>query len=139
MVRQIVLAGGCFDLLHYGHLQFLIAAKKLGDYLVIALESDTYIIKHKKRQPVHTQNERYKILINLKPVDRVIKLPYLQKNEDYLALVKKIRPKVIAISGGDPKLKNKLAQAKKVGAEVKTAVPLIKKFSTNKILKNINY
>jgi len=36
--KKIVLVGGCFDLLHFGHISFLKRAKALGNYLVIALE-----------------------------------------------------------------------------------------------------
>jgi len=39
-MKKIVLVGGCFDLLHYGHVRFLEEAKKLGNHLVVALESD---------------------------------------------------------------------------------------------------
>ncbi|HKC04500.1 MAG TPA: adenylyltransferase/cytidyltransferase family protein, partial [Patescibacteria group bacterium] len=38
--KRIVLAGGVFDILHYGHIHFLKQAKKLGDYLIVAMESD---------------------------------------------------------------------------------------------------
>nr|WP_236682642.1 adenylyltransferase/cytidyltransferase family protein [Rickettsia felis] len=45
---EIVLVGGCFDLLHYGHIEFLRKAKKQGKYLIVALEPDETIIKYKK-------------------------------------------------------------------------------------------
>ena len=46
--KKIVLVGGCFDLIHYGHLKFLEAAKEQGDFLIVALESDEFIKKHKR-------------------------------------------------------------------------------------------
>jgi len=44
---KVVLVGGAFDILHYGHIHFLKHAKALGDYLVVALESDKFIQKSK--------------------------------------------------------------------------------------------
>ncbi len=58
---KIVLVGGCFDVLHYGHLEFLHEAKKQGKYLIVALEPDETIIKYKKRKPIHNQLQRAKI------------------------------------------------------------------------------
>ena len=52
---KIVLVGGCFDLLHYGHIEFLKNAKKQGEYLIVALEPDEAIVNYKKRQPIHNQ------------------------------------------------------------------------------------
>ena len=44
---DIVLIGGCFDVLHYGHVTFFKEAKELGKHLVIALESDNAIVASK--------------------------------------------------------------------------------------------
>ena len=56
--EPIVLVGGCFDILHFGHLMFLKNAKEEGKVLVVLLESDEFIKKFKHREPVHKQNER---------------------------------------------------------------------------------
>ena len=54
-----VLVGGCFDLIHYGHIVFLKEARKQGDYLIVALESDDNVKKYKgENRPVHKQSER---------------------------------------------------------------------------------
>lgn len=136
--KKIVLVGGCFDLIHYGHLQFLKKAKKQGDFLIVALESDEFIKKNKRKQPIHNQKERAEILANLNMVDLVIKLPLFSSSEEYFNMVKIIRPKVIAITEGDLQLENKKQQAKIVGGKVKIVTPLIKKFSTRKIVSNFN-
>jgi FAD synthetase len=133
--RRSVLVGGCFDLIHFGHLTFLEKAKKTGDFLIIALESDTFIRKRKKRQPIHNQKQRAKILANITLVDKVILLPYLKSDEKYYQLVETIKPKVIAVSGHDGLLENKKRQAKKVGAQLKVVTPLLKGFSTSRIIK----
>jgi FAD synthetase len=132
--KDIVLVGGCFDLLHYGHIMFLKQAKDKGSYLIIALESDEMIKKYKKRRPTHNQAQRKEMLEALKYVDKVISLPLMNGYDDYLALVKKIKPKVIVITKGDPHIVYKQNQAKEVGATVEE-IPLEKGLSSTEILK----
>lgn len=117
-----VLVGGCFDILHYGHTSFLSNARQEGDCLIIMLESDEFIKKYKKRDPVHSQDQRALILANLIVVDFIIKLPFLKSDEEYSQLVKKIRPSLIAVTAGDPRIEEKKVQAEEMGAEVKVVV-----------------
>ncbi len=133
--KKLVLVGGCFDIFHYGHFQFLKKAKACGDFLIVALESDEFIRKNKKREPVHNQRQRAKILSSFDFVDLVILLPYFSKEKNYFDLVKKIKPKIIAVTKGDPKIENKRKQAAMVSAKVKEVTPLIKNFSSTKIYK----
>lgn len=132
--KKIVLAGGCFDLLHYGHYCFLKQAKKLGEILVVALESDEFILKKKNRKPLHDQNQRAEILAGNEFVDLIVKLPYFEKDTDYFDMVRSIKPKFIAVTAGDPQLDNKSQQALMVGGEVREVVPLINNLSTTNIL-----
>lgn len=136
--KKTVLVGGCFDLIHFGHLKFLEAAKEKGDFLIVALESDEFIKKNKKRLPVHQQFERAEILSNLNMVDLIILLPFFQTNEEYLELVKKVLPSIIAVTEGDKQLENKRKQAEEIGAEVKEVVTNLKNFSTRNIAKIFN-
>lgn len=136
--KKTVLVGGCFDLIHYGHLKFLEAARGTGDYLIVALESDEFIKKHKRKLQVHHQNERAEILTSMKMVDMIILLPFFQKNEEYFELVKKISPKIIAVTEGDKQLENKRKQAELIGAEVKIVVSNLDNFSTRNIAKVFN-
>lgn len=133
--KNIVLVGGCFDVLHYGHVIFLKQARSCGDYLVVALENDTFIRLHKKREPFHTQEERSEILENLRSVDMVLSLPNFSGYEDYYALVETIQPSSIAVTAHDPQLENKRQQALTVHAKVQT-IPLLSKYSTTELLKN---
>jgi cytidyltransferase-related domain len=135
--KKTVLVGGCFDIFHYGHFKFLSQAKKQGDFLIVALESDEFIKKNKRKEPVHNQEERAEILSSLNMVDLVIKLPLFSSYNDYFQMVKLIKPKVIAVTEGDIQLENKKKQAKEVGAEVKIVTPLVKKYSTRRILGSI--
>ena len=133
--KKIVLVGGCFDIFHYGHLQFLKKARAYGDFLIVALESDEFIKKKKKREPIHNQKQRAKILSAFSFVDLIVLLPYFSKEESYFDLVKKVRPKIIAVTKGDPKIENKKKQALIVSAKIKEVTPLIKNFSSSKIYK----
>ncbi len=135
--KPVVLVGGCFDLLHYGHLKFLQAAKKAGRTLVIALEPDEFIRKSKRREPVHTQVQRQEVLSNLSFVDHVIPLPYLSSYDDYFRLVDIVKPDIIATTEGDPQVSNKEKQAKAIGAKIKTVSSLIPGFSSSAIIQKL--
>lgn len=115
--KKTVLVGGCFDILHYGHLRFLEQAKAKGEVLLIALEPDEFIRQIKKKKPIHTQEQRAEILAHLDLVDLIILLP-LFAEKDYLDMVKVIHPGVIALTEGDPHLGEKSNQALKVGAKL---------------------
>ena len=70
--KTIVLANGCFDLFHAGHIRYLRAAKAKGDVLVVALNSDSSVRKLKgKGRPILPQNERAEILSAFSFVDYV--------------------------------------------------------------------
>ncbi len=116
--KKIVLVGGCFDILHYGHVVFLEKARALGDALVVALESDWFITTHKHRAPVHTQLIRKKMLEALRCVDTVIALPPMTGSEDYRTLVQKIKPSIIAVTSPDPQYEHKQKFAREVGGRV---------------------
>jgi rfaE bifunctional protein nucleotidyltransferase chain/domain len=70
--KKVVFTNGCFDLIHSGHVDYLVKAKEMGDVLILALNTDASIkiIKGKKR-PILEQDERAFIVSNLKPVDYV--------------------------------------------------------------------
>lgn len=71
--RRLVLANGCFDLLHVGHIRYLEGAKQLGDVLIVALNSDASVRRIKGRgRPLMNQAERAEILAALGCVDYVV-------------------------------------------------------------------
>jgi D-beta-D-heptose 7-phosphate kinase/D-beta-D-heptose 1-phosphate adenosyltransferase len=70
--KKVVFTNGVFDLIHSGHVDYLVKAKEMGDVLILALNTDSSVkrIKGNKR-PILGQNERAFIVSNLKPVDYV--------------------------------------------------------------------
>lgn len=136
--NKIVLVGGCFDVLHLGHVTFLEKAKKLGDKLVVLLESDESIKKNKgNSRPINNQVNRAKMLMSLKVVDRVIKLPEMKTDGEYLVLIKKIKPSVIAVTDGDKMIGQKREQAKIVGAKLIKVTKQVPYQSTSRIVEII--
>ena len=117
--KKIVLVGGCFDILHPSHHEFLKRAKQLGNILVVLLESDENIRKLKgKGRPVNNQFTRAQNLSNSDNVDHVILLSTPNSSGYYYNLVKSLRPDIIAVTKGDPFIKVKKDQAKLVGGKV---------------------
>lgn len=69
---KIVLANGCFDLFHVGHIRYLSGAKELGDFLVVGINSDEQVKKLKgEKRPFMPENERAEIISSLRCVDFV--------------------------------------------------------------------
>src|SRR3989344_3259410 len=95
--KSIVLVGGCFDILHLGHIKFLESAKKLGDILFVLLESDESVLGLKgKDRPINNQIERAQVLSSLSIVDYVVLLPLMKTDRDYDKLITYIKPAFIA-------------------------------------------
>jgi rfaE bifunctional protein nucleotidyltransferase chain/domain len=70
--RTVVLANGCFDALHVGHVRYLIAAKALGDLLIVAVNSDEQARRLKgEGRPLLPEDQRAEIVAALEPVDLV--------------------------------------------------------------------
>jgi FAD synthetase len=136
--KKIVLVGGCFDILHFGHIQFLEKAKLAGDYLIVALEPDERITDYKHRKPSHSQEERAHNLLALRHVDAVVLLPLLHGFQDYLELVQQIEPDIIAVTHNDPQMLNKQKQADAVGAQLITVTDMIGNFSSSAIYQQKN-
>lgn len=133
--KLIVLVGGCFDLLHYGHISFLTQAKTYGDHLMVLLEPDkkVHMLKGEGR-PFHTQHQRQQMLLSLRVVDEVMLLPVLTKNIDYYNLIRDIAPSVIAFTEGDPILEHKIKQAEMIGTRA-VVIPKVETHSTTKLAK----
>lgn len=134
-MKKIVLVGGCFDLFHYGHISFLKQAKTHGTHLVVLLESDEKVRKLKgDSRPIHNQNQRKEMLEALSCVDEVIIMPAITSDQDYINLVARIQPTIIAVTEGDPMVEKKRRQATRFGATL-VEIPKIHTLSTSQLAK----
>src|SRR6185436_4369625 len=71
--KTVVLANGCFDILHVGHVRYLEGARKLGDTLVVAINSDRSVRALKgEGRPILNENERVALVSALRCVDHVV-------------------------------------------------------------------
>ena len=90
---QVVLAGGVFDIIHPGHIHTLNAAKALGDVLVVVVATDNTAVKMKKRNPIHSQEQRQELVNSLSMVDFCL----IGKEDDIFKTVNLVRPEIIAL------------------------------------------
>lgn len=132
--QRIVFTNGCFDILHYGHIKYLQDARRKGDYLVVAVNSDSSIKKIKaKNRPVIAQSDRLKTVAALSSVDFVI----LFSADNPLRLIKTLKPDIL-VKGADWS-KGKIIGGDFVesyGGKVMT-VNLVKGRSTSAIIEKI--
>ena len=133
--KKIVLAGGCFDILHPGHVIFLEKAKKAGDILIVLLESDQKVKELKGiNRPIHTQKERAMVLSALWFIDYIVLLPYMKGDAEYDELIVKVKPNVIAAATKDTNVGHYQRVAKLTGARLKFVTKMIGSYSSSKIL-----
>ena len=95
--KRIVFTNGCFDILHVGHIRYMQEAAKLGDILIVGLNSDASVKRLKgPERPVNNQDDRAEMLSSLEFVDYVV---IFDEDTPY-ELIKKIQPDVL-VKGGD--------------------------------------
>lgn len=95
--RRIVFTNGCFDLLHLGHVRYLEAARRLGERLVVGLNSDASVARIKgPRRPINPQADRAELLAALACVDLVV----IFDEDDPLRLITCLRPDIL-VKGAD--------------------------------------
>lgn len=91
--KRIVLANGCFDLLHVGHVRYLAAARRLGDVLFVGINSDATVTRLKgPGRPLLPADERAEMLLALRDVDHVV----VFDDERADRLIERLRPDVHA-------------------------------------------
>lgn len=126
-----VITYGTFDLLHYGHINLLKRAKEYGDYLIVALSTDQFNLKEKKKKCYFSYEQRKKLLEAIRYVDLVIpEDSWSQKKID----IHEYRIDTFVI--GDD-WKGRFDFLKNEGAEV-IYLPRTPEISTTQIKKDLN-
>tara|TARA_Y100000310_G_scaffold34634_1_gene32798 strand:- start:10 stop:513 length:504 start_codon:yes stop_codon:yes gene_type:complete len=132
--KKIVTTNGIFDILHIGHIRYLQEAKKLGDVLIVAVNSDfsTKRIKGPKR-PLNNEKDRVEALAALECVDYVA----IFNEENPIKILEQIKPN-IHVKGGDYDMNQiieKDAVEKNNGKVV--LIPKVKDYSTSNLINKI--
>lgn len=98
--KKIVFTNGCFDLLHVGHVRYLQEARRLGDILVVGVNSDASVKRLKgPTRPVQIEADRAEILAALGAVDFTV----IFTEDTPENLIHKVRPDIL-VKGGDWKI-----------------------------------
>jgi rfaE bifunctional protein nucleotidyltransferase chain/domain len=134
--QKMVLTNGCFDLLHVGHVRYLQEARRLGDFLVVAVNGDKSVRKLKgANRPINAAEDRAEILAALECVDFVTTFP----EPRVTSVIEALRP-AIYVKGGDYTAETldpeEVAALRKVGAEVRT-LRLVPGKSTSAIIQRM--
>ncbi|MCS6790582.1 MAG: D-glycero-beta-D-manno-heptose 1-phosphate adenylyltransferase [Bacteroidia bacterium] len=130
--HKIVFTNGCFDILHLGHVSYLEEAARLGDVLIVGLNSDESVRRLKGSQrPLLPQEARARILAALEFVDAVV----IFEEDTPLRLIEKIAPDIL-VKGGDytPDTVVGASFVQSLGGEV-VILPLIEGYSTTQLLR----
>lgn len=132
--QKIVFTNGCFDILHYGHVDYLEKARAMGGRLVVGLNSDASVSRFKGAdRPIQDQNSRARILASLQFVDLVV----LFDEDTPKELISELIPDVL-VKGSDYLAENIVGAevVKKNGGEVKT-IDFVAGYSTSRIIEKI--
>ena len=134
--KRIVFTNGCFDILHVGHVEYLSRAKRLGDILVVGLNSDSSVKKIKgEDRPINKEKDRAKVLASLYFVDYVT--IFVEPTPE--KLIKELRPNIL-VKGGDWKIKDIVGGdfVKAKGGKVRN-IPFVKGYSTTSLIEKMGF
>jgi len=134
--KKLVATNGCFDLLHLGHVRYLQAARALGDFLAVGLNSDRSVRQLKGGgRPITTEDDRAEVLAALRCVDLVTIFPEMRATRFLVAA----RP-AIYVKGGDYTSETlneeERAAIKQIGAEIRL-IPFEAGYSTSGLIEQI--
>jgi rfaE bifunctional protein nucleotidyltransferase chain/domain len=131
---HVVFTNGCFDLLHPGHISYLLAARSLGDALVVGLNSDASVRRLKgPTRPIVPEGDRAAVLEALKSVDAVV----VFGEDTPIRLMRELEPTVY-VKGGDYRIEDlpEAEVAREFGAEVRI-IPFEPGYSTSALIEKI--
>lgn len=128
--KKIVFTNGCFDLLHIGHISYLNEAKRMGDVLIIGLNTDESVkINKGDSRPINKQDDRARMLEALDMVDAVV----MFNEETPYNLIKVVCPDVL-VKGGDYKIEDIVGR--EFSKEVKT-IQFVDGYSSTNVINRI--
>jgi len=132
--QKIVFTNGCFDVLHFGHVQYLLEARKLGDLLVVGLNSDESVRRLKgPSRPINGEKERAFVLAALAFVDYVT----LFEEDTPENLIKVVQPNVL-VKGGDYALDQIVgADFVRANGGTVTTIPFVEGYSSTQIIEQL--
>ena len=132
--KIVVFTNGCFDILHAGHVRYLAEAKKLGDVLIVGLNSDASVCKLKGAgRPVNSAADRAEVLAGLRAVDHVV----VFEEDTAEELVRRLRPDVY-VKGGDYSLDRLPESAIVTSYGGRTVlVPMLEGRSTTQVIRKM--
>jgi rfaE bifunctional protein nucleotidyltransferase chain/domain len=135
--KKLVATNGCFDLLHVGHVRYLQAARALGDFLAVGLNSDKSVRELKGRgRAIVTENDRAEVLAALGCVDLVTIFPDMRATRFLVAA----RP-AIYVKGSDYSSETlneeERTALKQIGADIRL-IPFEPGYSTSQLLEQIH-
>jgi rfaE bifunctional protein nucleotidyltransferase chain/domain len=132
--KKIVFTNGCFDILHIGHARYLYAAREMGDFLIVAMNSDRSVkaIKGPDR-PIMNQSERSEMLASLECVDMVV----IFDEDNPMEVIRYLMPDIL-VKGGDWKEEDIIGAdvVRAAGGQIRS-IPYTNGYSTSGIIKRI--
>jgi rfaE bifunctional protein nucleotidyltransferase chain/domain len=132
--KKIVFTNGCFDILHVGHIRYLTKARKMGDLLIVGLNTDRSVrmIKGDKR-PIVSEKERAEVLAALEIVDYVV----LFDEPDPLRLIAALKPDIL-VKGADWSKDEIVGRevVEKAGGKI-ARIPLVPGSSSTNVIEKI--
>jgi D-glycero-beta-D-manno-heptose 1-phosphate adenylyltransferase len=134
--KKIVFTNGCFDILHRGHVTYLAEARKLGDLLVIGLNSDASVKRLKgPERPINNENDRRFVMSQLKSVDFV----EIFTEDTPLNLILTVKPSVL-VKGGDWKIEQIVGgkEVQSMGGQV-FSLNFVDGYSTTNLIEKIQH
>lgn len=132
--KKIIFTNGCFDLLHYGHIKYLEDAKRKGDVLIVAVNSDSSVKRIKGNgRPIINELDRLRTVAGLESVDYVI----LFTADTPVRIIKSLKPDVL-VKGADWNKEDIVGRdfVLSYGGRVST-VELVKGHSTSNLIRKI--
>lgn len=131
--KKMVTTNGTFDILHVGHVRTLQASKKLGDVLIVGLNSDASVKQYKgNSRPFNSEKDRAEVLSALGCVDYVV----LFDEPDPRKLLEKIHPQVHTNLETYGQECIEAATVKKYGGKL-VLLPLVQGYSTTELVNKI--